>query len=172
MRDVKEDNVHCPNCGTKALPGQKFCRACGLSLDRFARLLIETPSDIEDSDVKRARRRIRQLESGAKLTGWVIGLVAWLLIAGLFAGIGINAIINRGAIAEGVMLLVMAVVSIAAEGLLVYYASLHAKASARQAQRPAAEITDKLPPEHYTRTVMSVTEQTTAQLQEKIEPRR
>jgi len=175
MRDVWEDNVHCPNCGTKALSGQKFCRACGLSLDRFARLLIETPSDIEDSDAERARRRIRQLENGTKLTGWVIGLVAWLLLSGLFAGIGINAIINLGSIAEGVMLLVMAVASIAVEGLLIYYASLHAKATARQSHRtaaPSAEITDKLPPERYTQTVMSVAEQTTAQLQEKIEPRR
>jgi uncharacterized membrane protein len=170
-----EDNVHCPNCGTKALSGQKFCRACGLSLDRFARLLIETPSDIEDSDVEQARRRMRQLESGAKLTGWVVGLVAWLLIAGVIAGMGINAIINLGDIAGGVMMLALAVVSIVAAGLLIYYASLHAKASARQPHRPAepaVEIADNLPPERYTRTVMSVTEQTTAQLHEKIEPRR
>jgi hypothetical protein len=175
MRDIREDNLHCPNCGTKALSGQKFCRACGLSLDRFARLLIETPSDTEDNDAEQAMRRMRQLESGTKITGWIITLVAWLLLSGLIAGVGINAIINLGAIEPGVMLLVIAVVSIAVESLLIYYASLHVKATDRQARRtamPSAEITDKLPPERHTQDVMSVTEQTTAQLQEKIEPRR
>jgi len=120
-------------------------------------------------------RRMRQLESGTKITGWIITLVAWLLLSGLIAGVGINAIINLGAIAPGVMLLVIAVVSIAVESLLIYYASLHVKATDRQARRTAissAEITDKLPPERHTQDVMSVTEQTTAQLQEKIEPRR
>lgn len=33
--------MHCPNCGTETSAGQKFCRACGLSLERIAQLLAE-----------------------------------------------------------------------------------------------------------------------------------
>jgi len=174
-----EANMHCPNCGAKASARQKFCRACGLSLERFAQLLAEPPPDIEDKDVEdkdveRARRRLLYLESGAKLAGCVVGLAAWLLMASVIAGIGIRAIINDNDTAWGVMLLVMAVVSIALEGLLIYSASLHAKVSTQQPNRPAAppETTNKLLPEQQSQIAMSAIEQTTARLDEKIEPRR
>jgi zinc-ribbon domain len=170
-----EANMHCPNCGAKASARQKFCRACGLSLERFAQLLSEPPPDIEDKEVEQARRRLLYLESGAKLTGCVVGLAAWLLMASVIAGIGIRAIINDNNTAWGVMLLVMAVVSIALEGLLIYSASLHAKVPTQQPDRPAApptETTNKLLPEQQSPIAMSAIEQTTARLDEKIEPRR
>lgn len=68
----------------------------------------------------------------------------------------------------------MAVGFIVAEGLLIYSASLHAKTSAQLPARPAAplaETTNKLPPEQQAQIAMSVTEQTTARLDEKIESR-
>ena len=163
--------MHCPNCGTEASARQKFCRACGLSLDRFAQLLAEPPPDIEDKDVARARRRLRQLESGAKLTGCVVVLAAWLLLASVIAGIGVRAIISGDNTAVGLMLLVLAGVSIAFESLVIYYASLHAKVTTRQPGRPAApsvEMTNKLLPEHQSQIAMNVTEHTTAQLDEKV----
>jgi len=166
--------MHCPNCGAEASAKQKFCRACGLSLERFAQLLAEPLPDIEDKDVARARRRLRQLESGAKLTGCVVVLAAWLLLASVIAGVGVKAIISGDNTPVGIMLLVLAVVSIAFESLVIYYASLHAKASSQKTDRPAAssaETTNKLLPEDQSLIAMSVAEQTTARLQEKIEPR-
>jgi hypothetical protein len=159
-----ETNMHCLNCGAQASERQKFCRACGLSL----------APDIEDEDVARARRRLRQLESGAKLTGWIVGLGLWLFLSSVIAGIGVNAIINSGNIVFGVILLGMGVGSIAVESLLVYYASLHAKVSTQQRSRPAApaETINKLQPEHRAQSAMSAIEQTTARLDEKLEPRR
>jgi hypothetical protein len=167
--------MHCPNCGAESSAKQKFCRACGLSLERFAQLLAEPLPDVEDKDVARARRRLRQLESGSKLIGCFVVLAAWLLLAGVIAGIGVKAIIGGDNTAVGLMLLVLAVVSIAFESLVIYYASLHAKASSQKAGRPAAssaETTNKLPPEDNSLIAMSVAEQTTARLGEKIEPRR
>jgi hypothetical protein len=137
-------------------------------------LLTPPPPDIEDKDAERAKQRLRYLESGTKLSGCVVGLAAWLLMASVIAGIGIRAIINDGDTTRGVLLLVMAVVCVALEGLLIYSASLHAKASSQKANRPAAlsaETTNKLLPEDQSRIAMSVAEQTTARLQEKIEPR-
>jgi hypothetical protein len=157
--------MHCLNCGAQASARQKFCRACGLSL----------APDIEDEDVAQARRRLRQLETGAKLTGWIVGLGLWLFLSSVIAGIGVNAIINSGNIVFGVILLGMGVGSIAVESLLVYYASLHAKVSTQQRSRPAApcaETTNKPLPEHRAQSAMSAIDKTTARLDEKIEPRR
>ncbi|HKQ93651.1 MAG TPA: hypothetical protein VJZ77_23530 [Blastocatellia bacterium] len=117
---------------------------------------------------------MRQLESGAKLTGWIVGLGLWLFLSSVIVGIGINAIINSGNIVFGVILLGMGVGSIAVESLLVYYASLHAKVSTQQRSQPAApaETINKLQPEHHAQSAMSAIEQTTARLNEKIEPPR
>ncbi len=170
--------MHCPNCGTEASDAQKFCRACGLSLERFARLLAGPPPDVkdedndEDKDVERARLRLRQLESGAKLFGGAVVAIAWLAIASLIGGVGVNMLINTGNIVGGVLLSGMAVGAIAAEGLFIYYAALHAKVAARRPTRPEpepAEITNDLLPEQQAQIAMSVTERTTARLDEKIE---
>jgi hypothetical protein len=93
----------------------------------------------------------------------------------VIAGIGVKAIISGDNTAVGLMLLVLAVVSIAFESLVIYYASLHAKASSQKADRTAAssaETTNKLLPEDQSPIAMSVAEQTTARLDEKIESRR
>jgi hypothetical protein len=42
--------MHCPDCGSEALADQRFCRACGLSLERFAQLLAELRSESEDEN--------------------------------------------------------------------------------------------------------------------------
>ena len=165
--------MYCPKCGTKASAGQKFCRACGLSLDRFAQLLAETPANTEDKNITQAKRRLRQLESGIKLAGYAVMLGVLSFVAIMFALGGVIAMID-GNIGGGILNLGIAVGIIAAEGLLIYSASLHAKASSQKANRPAAlsaETTNKLLPEDQSRIAMSVAEQTTARLQEKIEPR-
>jgi len=51
--------MHCPNCGTEAQANQKFCRACELSLERFAQLLAELLPDVENENVSQARQRLR-----------------------------------------------------------------------------------------------------------------
>jgi zinc ribbon protein len=165
--------MHCPNCGAEASAKQKFCRACGLSLDRFAQLLAETPANTEDKNITQAKRRLRQLESGIKLAGYGVMLGIFSFVAILFALSGVNEMID-GNIGAGIALLGIAVGIIAAEGFLIYSASLHAKVSAPQPSRPRApfaETTNKLLPEQQAQIAMSVTEQTTARLNEEIEPR-
>lgn len=162
--------MHCPNCGTEAPAGQKFCRACGLSLERFAQLLAELLPDAEDENVTRARQRLRQLENAAKIAGVVAGLAAVILIVSM----GVNVMIETGNIGEGILLLVFAVVVVAGALIGAYYNSLREKVSARQPAQPAlplAETTNKLLHEHQSQVAMSVTEQTTARLEEKIEAR-
>jgi hypothetical protein len=170
--------IDCPNCGTEAPAGQKFCRACGVSLKRYGQLLDGSPSNIEDKDVTSARRRLCRIESAMKIGRYTIVLALWLGVAILIARAGVDLINENGNIGGGVVLLVLAAGLIAAEGLLIYYASLHAKVSARQPTQPAdpstylsAATTNKLLPKGQPGIPMSVTEQTTARLEERIKLR-
>src|SRR5262245_47009208 len=114
-----ETTMHCPNCGTEAPAGQKFCRACGLSLERFAQLLAELLPDVEDESVARAKRRLRQLERAAKIAGRTAGIAISILIAWM----GVNMMTKSGNIGEGILLLGIAVGGLACAGLLIYYGS-------------------------------------------------
>jgi len=161
--------MHCPSCGTEAPVGQKFCRACGLSLERFAQLLAELLPDVEDENVAQARQRLRQLEKAGKIALVIGALAMWIF----FTSVGIY-VINTGNIGPGILLFLIGVGPIAAIWLTKYYNSLYKKASAQQSSQsalPSAETTNKLLPEHQSQIAMSVTEQTTARLEEKIEPR-
>ena len=158
--------MHCPNCGIEASTGQKFCRACGLSLERFAQLLAELLPDGEDENVARARRRLRQLEKAAKIAGWTAGSALGIVIA--FLGI-LTMIVTD--IRPGIVLLLFGVGVIALMLVLIYQSSLNKQVSGRfpsQPTLPSAETTNKLLSEDQSRIAMSVTEQTTARLDEKV----
>jgi hypothetical protein len=162
--------MHCPNCGTEASARQKFCRACRLSLDRFAQLLAELLPDSEDENVAQARRRLRQLEKAVKIAGWTIGSALGILFA--FFGAYILIKTHDG---EAIIPLLSGVGIIAAMFLISYGSSLKKKVSERfpsQPTLPLAETVNKLLSEDKHLTAMSVTEQTTARLDEKIEPPR
>ncbi len=165
--------MHCPNCGAEATTSQKFCRACGLSLDRFAQLLAELLPDGEDESVTKARRRLRQLERALTIAGWTAGSVLAILLAS--AGIYVMAEHNIGG---GIFLLGFGIFIIAGMLLARYQSALAAldkKVSGHSTSQPAlpsAETTNKLLSEDQHRIAMSVTEQTTAHLEEKIESRR
>lgn len=53
--------MFCPSCGEKASADQKFCRACGFSLEKVAPLLSDGPSEQKPNEIieqhgKRLRR--------------------------------------------------------------------------------------------------------------------
>jgi hypothetical protein len=161
-----EATMHCPNCGTEASAGQKFCRACGLSFERFAQLLAELLPDGEDENVARARRRLRQLERALKIAGRTAGSALGIMLASL----GVLKMIE-GYIGGGIILLLLGIGFIAAMLVISYQSSLNKKVSERPPSQPAlppAETTNKLLSEDQPLIVMSVTEQTTARLVEKV----
>ena len=158
--------MHCPNCGTEASAGQKFCRACGLSLERFAQLLAELLPDGEDENVALARQRLRQLEKALKIAGWTAGSALGILFA--FLGVFMMAQVS---VPGGIVVSVFGVVIIAAMLVMGYQSSLNKQVSGSfpsQPTLPSAEITNKLLSEDQSRIAMSVTEQTTSRLDEKV----
>ncbi|HEV2665426.1 MAG TPA: zinc ribbon domain-containing protein [Blastocatellia bacterium] len=158
--------MHCPNCGANAPGGQKFCRVCGLGLERFAQLLAELLPDGEDENVAQARRRLRLLERALKIAGWTTGSALGILFTVL--GVLTMTLTHVGA---GIILLLFGISFIATMLIVSYQSSLNKKVSGHppaQPTLPLAESTNKLLTEHEAQIAMSVTEQTTARLGEKV----
>ena len=162
--------MHCPNCGAESSAKQKFCRACGLSLERFAQLLAELLPDGEDENVARARQRLRQLENALKIAGWTAGSALGFLFA--FLGVYMMTQVDvRG----GIVVFLFGVGLIATMLVWGYHSSLNKQVSGRlpsQPTQPSAETTNKLLSEDQSLIAMSVTEQTTSRLDEKVGERR
>jgi hypothetical protein len=148
--------MHCPNCGTKISTDQKFCRACGLSLERVTELLAELLPAIDadqmgDENTARVKRRLSQLQR--------LGQIAAITFVGI-GGLLILTVCAAMAISAGFIL---------AAWLAGYYALLQRKVAARlpgHATLRAEEATNKLQLEQHSQIAMSATEQTTALLEE------
>jgi hypothetical protein len=156
----------------KALAGQKFCRACGFSLEKVEQLIAdqkaiattqttEEPGGFSDD-------RLRKLEKWAvralfALGGILGGLMLWAII--------VKVMIEGGSVFKGSIILMV----IAAIGLFAFLGYLESQrnkpASTRsiQPQPPGpAEETAKMLSEPNLEMAASVTEHTTAKLEERI----
>jgi hypothetical protein len=167
--------MHCPNCGTNASAGQKFCRACGFGLEKVEHLITDYQSTTTDqttgatgglSDV-----RVRKLEKWAvralvALGGFLGGSMIWAIIA--------KVMIEKGNIFEGIVIL-MIMAGAALVSLLAYLDSVRKKSSSnrsnQQQRMPQAVETAKMLSEPNAEMAASVTEQTTTRLEEKLESR-
>jgi hypothetical protein len=169
-RRLKGANMYCLNCGTKASTYQKFCRACGLSLERFAQMLAETPPEVEDENVAQPRLQTRQSGIMEKIGALLLGMVITLpIVMSLF-----SAMSGRGNTGRVVLLLVYSAFLLVVVGLMGYYTALLKMVSAHetvQSAAPSAETTNKLLLYDQSEIATSVTERTTARLQEKVDPR-
>jgi uncharacterized membrane protein len=168
-----EATLHCPNCGTEASAGQKFCRACGFSLEKVEQLIADQKSAAMEQTAKATAGLsddwLRRLEKWAAralfaLGGILGGLMLWAIIA--------KVMIEKGKIFQGiVVLMILAVAALAS--LPAYLDSERKKsASARSNQQhhlPQAQETAKMLSEPNAEMAVSVTEQTTANLAERNE---
>jgi hypothetical protein len=155
--------MYCPNCGKITSLEQRFCRSCGLSLERISQLLAELIPTLEAEDASRIKRRLRDLERLGKIAGIVVCMLSGLFLLAFFFGAGIEGINNDNP-GEGFLLLGMGAGVIVVALFAAYYIILRRKASEQQRQQPEliqAEETAKLFPETYLETIPSVTEQTT-----------
>ena len=136
--------MHCPNCGTKASAGQKFCRACGFSLEKVEQLIADQQAAATEQTSK---------ATAGLSDDWLRRLEKWAARA-LF-----------------IVLMILAAAALAL--FLAYLDSERRKsASARSNQQhrlPQAQETAKMLSEANAEMAVSVTEQTTARLEEKLE---
>lgn len=165
--------MHCPNCGTEASAGQKFCRACGFSLEKVEQLIAD----------HRAAATDKTTEATGGLSGaWLRGLEKWAVralfaLGGILGSLMLWAIIGKVMIEEGKILegsvLLMILAGAVLASLLAYLDSERKKSASirsnQQQRLPQAEDTAKMLSEPGAETAASVTEHTTARLEEKLE---
>jgi hypothetical protein len=167
--------MHCPDCGTKALIGQKFCRACGFGLEKVEQLIADQRTDATEQTIVATGRLsddwLRKFEKWVARALFAIGSVAVSLI--LWAII-VKLMIKEGAIFAGSMLL-MLVIGVVLLGFLAYLQEKRKNSASdrsnQQHRLPQAQETAKMLPEPNAEMAASVTEQTTTRLEEKLEPR-
>jgi hypothetical protein len=157
--------MHCPNCGSEAPTEQKFCRSCGFGLGKVARLIAEQASD-ENLDSASDPKE----EMSKKLRYvWFGSFVSMFLIFGIYLAISIN----EGVGVDVNVVFFHIVMLLLWLTLGIYIKFWRKRPGDRKSPRPAsstnAPTTKKLQPQPGPEMNASVTEQTTANLAEKIE---
>jgi hypothetical protein len=157
--------MHCPNCGTKNSTGHKFCRACGLSLEKFALLLAE---ELPAGELGRAEAeelaRLAARERRARFWVTAAGLACIALVVSVVLyGIIFKFIIEKGEVVGGLIFLSVILLGLAFAGLATYNESLKEKMRKRlKPALPQGETTGRLLPDGARfEPVPSVTERTT-----------
>jgi hypothetical protein len=167
--------MHCPDCGTKASIGQKFCRGCGFGLEKVEQLIADQRTISTEQTIVATGRLsddwLRKFEKWVARALFAIGSVAVSLI--LWA-IVVKLMIKEGAIFAGSMLL-MLVIGVVLLGFLAYLQEKRKNSASTQSNQrqglPQAQGTAKMLSEPNSEMAVSVTEQTTTRLEEKLESR-
>ena len=154
--------MFCPNCGKVNSAQQKFCRSCGLSLEKVAHSVAEQLLDRElNKHLHDRQRQVERLISIILASGFAIfaGAVVYAII--------FKIIIGKGEVLEGTIFLALFVAVVTALLLVVYRESLRETLTRRQLSQttlPLTENTAELLPESDLEPVPSVTEGTTKRL--------
>lgn len=151
--------MYCPECGKVNSADQKFCRACGLSLEKVVKALADaTPVADMDQQLVEKTRKVDRLMIAVAGTGFVtlLGLLVW--------GIIYKVIYVKGHLGQGIALLTLILGGIAFGVLAIYRDWLQRAALQHRQQtselRPSVD-TSKLLHESRLEPVPSVTDRTT-----------
>ena len=150
--------MYCPDCGAKNSSTQRFCRSCGLGLEKITQSLAEQRPSKVDESLQARKERLERLGVAA-LSVFGLGLGGFALYT-LF----VNALAAQGVL--WATIITLAVFIVAGCGLLS--AILFAKANELK-ESPAANpqkefnspTTAELLPEAHPEAIFSVTERTT-----------
>lgn len=169
--------MFCPNCATKIGEGQRYCRACGLSLGRLAGLLSEelTAGTKEGASPAEAARLVRRKRDVERWLGGVGAASAGGFLVALVAVAFFREAIEGAPAVEQIVRLAFALAGLAALALFFYRESLKKTLAARGVsadearQLGRAAETSRLLPETHFEPASSVTDRTTELLAAKQE---
>ena len=151
--------MYCPNCGKTNSAEQKFCRSCGLSLEKAVQSLADQLPGLELD--KNLRERQLKVE---RLITIVLGSAISIVLVGVLWGIIYGIIIVNGQVTVGLFMLAFIVGMILFALLSMYRDSLRKAAGKRQLPEPAPAFvadTGELLSESLVEPIPSVTERTT-----------
>jgi zinc-ribbon domain len=153
--------MYCPNCGNKNSAGQRFCRSCGLGLEKVAESLAEQLPAKADKTLLQRKERLERLGVAA-LSVFGLSILGFILYSVFY-----KLMLTQGRFLAG--LAVLGLTIIVGCGLLsvILFAKaqeLKEAAAKRDVERPneelSGEITGKLLDPHK-EPVFSVTDRTT-----------
>jgi zinc ribbon protein len=156
--------MYCPNCGKTNSAEQKFCRSCGLSLEKTVQSLVEQLPALESD--KLLQERQRKLD---RLINIVAGSAISIVVGAVLWGIVYEIIFFKGQVIPGLIFLAL-IIGVILFGLLsIYRESLRKKAGTGRLVEPPQQLeknTGKLLSESHFEPLPSVTERTTELLVE------
>lgn len=151
--------MYCPNCGKETSTDQKFCRACGLGLEKIALSLGEQLPARLDQSLSARKERLEKLGVGA-LSVFGLGILGLILYS-----VGQKLLASQGSLVA--ILAMLGLLIMLGSGLLSVILFARAKELGEQAskrQQQPDELTGstkELPPEGRFEPVPTVTERTT-----------
>ena len=151
--------MYCPNCGNKNSEDQKFCRSCGLGLEKVAQTLIEQRPTKADRSLQERTERLERLGMAA-LSVFGLGLLSFILYNVFY-----KLMIVKGAVFAGLFTLAGLIVvgcALLAVFLFAKANELREAGAKRQIEEPPATdaSTGKLLDPHR-EPAFSVTDRTT-----------
>ena len=151
--------MFCPNCGSKNSTQQKFCRSCGLSLEKSAQSLVEQIPAKIDQPLERRKEKLERFGFIALSCLGVVGAGA------LFYMIIFNMMLAQGKILGGLALMTIIICGLLAVFFFNYARFLKETAVKNRLQPPEEmpeyETPAKLLNDSYLEPIPSVTERTT-----------
>ncbi|MCM3872379.1 MAG: hypothetical protein ND895_16980 [Pyrinomonadaceae bacterium] len=154
--------MYCPNCGNQFSTDLKFCRACGLGLEKVTETLVEQLPIKLDESLEEQKNRLEQWGVAA-LSVFGLGVLGLLLY-----GIVYKMMITQGRVLGGLALLGLVVMMGCGLLSVVLFAKAQEveKAKAKRRLSPAEPVTQGEPtrgllPEVRLDQITSVTERTT-----------
>ena len=151
--------MFCPNCGSKNSTQQRFCRSCGLSLEKVAQTLIEQLPSKSNESLEKRKDKLERLGVIA-LSGFGVVGVGFLFYLIIF-----KMMLAEGKILAGLAFLTLIICGLLAVVFFNYANSLKDAAVKNRLQQsdelPQDETSAKLLNDSYFEPIPSVTERTT-----------
>jgi len=160
--------MFCPNCGANNSTEQKFCRSCGLNLEKTAESMLEQIPSAESANLLKQER---WLENFGNVAFGGFGLVLLAAVSAIIYTIFTKFILNGSSVLAGILLIAYFVFGILTVMYILFNESLKEK---KQKHKLQAEIgitekkdTAKLLEEKFFEPVPSITENSTELLHAK-----
>ncbi len=151
--------MFCPNCGSKNSTQQKFCRSCGLSLEKTAQSLVEQIPAKIDQSLERRKEKLERFGFIALIGVGVVGVgaMSYMIIS--------DMMLVQGKILGGLALLTIIICGLSA-AFFFNYANFLKKTAVKNRLQPPEEMPEfetpaKLLDDSYLEPIPSVTERTT-----------
>lgn len=147
--------MYCPNCGNKNSADQRFCRSCGLSLEKAAQSLAEQLPSPAVKSVEERKARLERL-GVASLSVFGLGIFSFLLY-GIFS----KLMLTHGVLIASLAVLGTAVFLGSALASVILFAKANELKEASAKPRIGSVTTTAQLPESVEQPEFSVTERTT-----------